>query len=98
MPFMYCDPPTTITHIRPAVDDTHAGSGSVTLKSGASFQITTPKGQDGDFVVKLSPSDKIQMCYAPHQKWADAGANARMAIVGNLNNALYIYTLSYPSK
>lgn len=63
MPFMYSDPPTTITHIRPAVDQSHAGSGQVALKSGATFQITTPDagGPDADFVVKYS--------YAmPHRK------------------------------
>jgi hypothetical protein len=97
---MYCDPPTTITHIRPAVNESHAGAGLVTLKNGASFQITTTTagGPDSDFVVKLRPTDRIQMCYAPPQKWADASANARMAIVGDLDNSMYMYTLVYPGR
>lgn len=78
MPFMYCDPPTTIAHIRAAADETHAGSGSVTLKNGASFEITTPtsKGPDGE----------------------DAGPTARMAIVGDVNNSLYMYILADPGE
>jgi hypothetical protein len=100
MPFMYCDPPTTIADIRPAVDKSHAGSGTVTLASGASFEITVPKPSNNqtEFLNKLKQTDQIQICYAPPQKWADAGPTARMAIVGDLTTNAYIYVLAYPAK
>jgi predicted secreted protein len=98
VPFMYCDPPATIAQIRPAVDQTHAGSGRVTLSGGATFEITTPHpaNDQSEFVVKLRQSDHIQMCYAPSQRWADAGPTARMAIVGDVESKAYIYVLAYP--
>ncbi|MGC2634643.1 MAG: hypothetical protein WA215_10575 [Candidatus Cybelea sp.] len=98
MPFMYCDPPATVTQIRPAVDQTHAGSGRVTLAGGATFEITTshPANDQTEFLVKLRKSDHIQMCYAPSQRWADAGPTARMAIVGDVESKAYIYVLAYP--
>jgi hypothetical protein len=98
MPFMYCDPPTTIARIRPAVDQTHAGSGRVTLTGGATFEITTaqPANDQTEFLVKLRKSDHIQICYAPSQRWADAGPAARMAIVGDVASKAYIYVLAYP--
>jgi hypothetical protein len=97
---MYCDPPATIAHIRSAVDQTHAGSGTVALSSGATFEITTPKpaNDQTEFLVKLKKSDHIQLCYAPSQGWADAGPTARMAIVGDLESKAYIYVLAYPGK
>jgi hypothetical protein len=100
MPFMYCDAPTTVASIRPATSQGHAGHGMVTLKDGASFEITTPDagGPDSDFVVKLRKTDHIQMCYAPAQQWADAGPGARMAIVGDMDNRAYMYALAYPAK
>lgn len=102
MPFMYCDAPSTIAQIRPAADETHAGAGRVTLASGATFEITVAHpanpSPESDFVVKLRKTDKIQLCYAPPQKWADAGPTARMAIVGDLNNGAYFYGLAYPAK
>lgn len=101
MPFMYCDPPAAIVSIRSAVDDTHAGSGSVKLASGASFEISVARpaapSSESAFVVKLRKTDRIQLCYAPPQRWADAGANARMAIVGDLENGDYFFGLAYPS-
>jgi hypothetical protein len=36
------------------------------------------------------------MCYAPSQRWADAGPTARMAIVGDVESKAYIYVLAYP--
>lgn len=98
MPFMYCDPPAAISHIRPATDQSHAGSGNVTLASGATFEVTTPypMSPDTDFIVKLRKSDHIQVCYAPAQRWADAGPTARMAIVGDLESGAYMYVLAYP--
>jgi hypothetical protein len=98
MPFMYCDPPATIAHIRPAADQTHAGSGTVTLASGASFEVTTPHpaNDQTEFLTKLKKTDRIQVCYAPPQRWADAGPTARMAIVGDLESKAYIYVLAYP--
>jgi hypothetical protein len=98
MPFMYCDPPASIAHIRPAVDQTHVGSGNVTLSSGATFAITAshPANDQTEFLVKLKKSDRIQICYAPPQRWADAGPTARMAIVGDLESKAYIYVLAYP--
>jgi hypothetical protein len=70
----------------------------VTLKSGASFEISMPEpnSPEGDFVIKLRKTDRIQLCYAPAQQWADAGPNARMAIIGDLDNKDYMYALSYP--
>jgi hypothetical protein len=95
---MYCDPPATIAQIRPAVDQTHAGSGRVTLTGGATFEITTshPTNDQTEFLVKLRKSDHIQICYAPSQRWADAGPTARMAIVGDVESKAYIYVLAYP--
>lgn len=95
---MYCDPPAAIAHIRRAVDQTHVGSGSVTLVGGASFEITTPHpaNDQTEFLVKLKKTDRIQICYAPPQRWADAGPTARMAIVGDLESKAYIYVLAYP--
>ncbi|HEY6486787.1 MAG TPA: hypothetical protein VIX83_10425 [Candidatus Cybelea sp.] len=100
MAFMYCDPPAVVSRIQPAVDQTHAGSGTVTLASGATFQITTPKpaNDQTEFLNKLKKTDHIQMCYAPPQHWADAGPTARMAIVGDLESKAYIYVLAYPTK
>jgi hypothetical protein len=98
MPFMYCDPPATVAHIRPAVDQSKVGSGAVTLSSGASFQITTihPRNDQTEFLEKLRKSDRIQVCYAPSQIWADAPPTARMAIVGDLESRAYIYVLAFP--
>lgn len=98
MPFMYCDPPASIIHIRPATNQSHAGSGIVKLSSGTTFEITTPypESPDSDFLIKLRKSDHIQICYAPPQKWADAGPDARMAIVGDVESGAYMYVLSYP--
>ena len=98
MPFMYCDPPATVAHIRPAADQTHAGSGTVILAGGASFEITTPHpaNDQTEFLTKLKKTDRIQVCYAPSQRWADAGPTARMAIVGDLESKAYIYVLAYP--
>ena len=98
MPFMYCDPPATIAHIHQAADQTHAGSGTVTLAGGASFEITTahPANDQTEFLVKLKKTDRIQLCYAPSQRWADAGPTARMAIAGDLESKAYIYVLAYP--
>lgn len=97
---MYCDAPATIAHIRAAADQTHAGSGNVTLASGASFEITTPHpaNDQTEFLTKLKKSDRIQLCYAPPQRWADAGPTARMAIAGDLESKAYIYVLAYPAK
>ena len=100
MPFMYCDPPTKIVSIQLATDASHAGSGHVKLASGATFQITIPigEGPDSMFAAHLRKTDRIQLCYAPSQRWADAGPRARMAIVGNLANADYTYALAYPGE
>ena len=72
----------------------------MTLVGGARFEITAPYGSppnpDSDFVVKLRKSDHIQLCYAPAQKWADAGPGARMAIVGDVESGAYMYALAYP--
>jgi hypothetical protein len=99
MPFMYCDVPARVTHIRPATGEGHANHGLVTLASGASFEINqssipTP---EGDFVIKLRVGDRLQMCYAPKQRWADAGDDARMAIIGDVENGAYMYDLAYPA-
>ena len=98
MPFMYCDPPAAISHIRPATGDYHAASGLVTLASGTAFEIgpVEPRNNETDFVALLRSGDRVQMCYAPTQVWADAPPTARMAIAGNLRNGKYIYVLSYP--
>lgn len=95
---MYCDPLATIAHVRAAVDQSHAGSGSLTLSSGASFQITTvhPENDQTEFIQKLKKSDHIQICYAPPQRWADAPPTARMAIAGDLESKAYIYVLAFP--
>jgi hypothetical protein len=98
MPFMYCDPPARVAHIRPATDQSHAGSGMVTLANGAWFEISVPgQSPQGDFVVKLRKGDRIQMCYGPAQTWADEPANARMAIVGDLENQAYFYGTAMPA-
>jgi len=96
MPFMYCDPPAAIVQIRPAVDQSHVGAGMIKLKSGATFQISTPDSNDGDFLKHLKKTDHIQLCYAPSQRWADAGPTARMAIAGDVESKAYTYTLAYP--
>jgi hypothetical protein len=95
---MYCDPPAIVAQIRPAVDQTHAGGGRVTLAGGATFEITTPHpaNDQTEFVLKLRKTDHIQVCYAPSQRWADAGPTARMAIVGDVESKAYIYVLAYP--
>jgi hypothetical protein len=97
---MYCDAPATIAHIRPAADQTHAGSGIVTLAGGASFEITTPHpaNDQTEFLTKLKKTDHIQVCYAPSQRWADAGPTARMAIAGDVESKAYIYVLAYPKR
>lgn len=102
MPFMYCDPPARITFVKPATSDTHMGSGYVKLSSGATFSIITPFAAaykpEALFVMKLRKTDRIQLCYAPPQTWADAGPTARMAIVGDVESGAYTYTRSYPGK
>jgi len=100
VPFMYCDPPTTIAHIQPATDETHVGHGTVKLTSGAQFQIGVPYSATGpdEFLITLRKTDHIQLCYAPTQKWADAGATARMAIVGDVESGKYTYTIAYPKS
>ncbi len=96
LPFMYCDAPSSVVSIRKAVDATHAGAGHVTLASGASFEVSKP---DGDaFVVRLRKGDRVAMCYAPSQRFADAGPAARMAIAGDVRTSDYLYTLAYPAK
>ncbi len=97
---MYCDPPATIAHIRPAADQTHAGSGTIVLTGGASFEITTPHpaNDQTEFLTKLKKTDHIQVCYAPPQRWADAGPTARMAIAGDVESNAYIYVLAYPRR
>jgi len=100
MPFMYCDPPAHVVHIRPATGQSHADHGLVTLANGASFEITqssypTP---DDDFVVKLRKGDRIEMCYGPSQTWADEPSRVRMAIIGDLENAAYFYGPATPMR
>ena len=86
--------------IQPAAGEGHADHGMVTLASGASFEINkySYETPEGDFVVKLRKGDRVQMCYAPSQTWADAGPNARMAIIGDLENRAYMYGLAYPAQ
>ena len=97
MPFMYCDPPTTIAHIRPATGQSHAQSGRVTLGSGATFEIGKPNGGPDDaFLQKLRKTDHIQICYAPPQVWADEGPGARMAIIGDVETHAYLYGVATP--
>ena len=96
LPFMYCDAPSAVVSIRKAVDESHAGAGQVKLASGASFEVTKP--DDDSFVVRLRKSDSVAICYAPPQRFADAGPTARMAIAGNVRTSDYLYTLAYPAK
>jgi len=95
MPFMYCNAPSAVATIRKPVVATHAGAGHVTLADGASFEITT---DDKSFIVQLRKSDRVQLCYAPAQRFADAGPGARMAIAGNVRTGAYAYELAYPAK
>ena len=69
MPFMYCDPPSPIAHIRPATGPAHYQHGLITLKSGATVEISVAK--DDTFLTKLRPAHHLQICYAPPQQWAD---------------------------
>ena len=84
---MYCDAPAAVAAIRKPVDTTHAGAGSVKLANGTSLEITKP-----------DDNDRVQICYAPPQHFADAGPAARMAIAGIVRTGDYIFTLAYPMK
>ncbi len=102
MPFMYCDPPAPIAHVRPATGPAHAQSGLITLASGATFEISTPHGgaspQGDPFLVKMRKHDRIQICYAPPQTWADEGPDARMAIIGDVESRAYMYGVATPGQ
>lgn len=94
MPFMYCDPPSPIAHIRPATGPAHYQSGRITLKSGATVEISQAKGDP--FLTKLRPTHHLQICYAPPQQWADEPADARMAIVGDVETGEFLYGVAVP--
>ena len=101
-PFMFCAAPSRVASMRKPVDATHAGAGSVTLASGASFEIEKgapgqPPSEDDTFFARLRASDRVQMCYAPPQRFADAGPSARMAIAGVVRTGDAIYVLAYPA-
>jgi hypothetical protein len=93
---MYCDAPAAVAAIRKPVDTTHAGAGSVKLANGTSLEITKP--DDNEFALRLRRTDRVQICYAPPQHFADAGPAARMAIAGIVRTGDYIFTLAYPMK
>jgi hypothetical protein len=95
MPFMYCDPPSPIAHVRPATGPAHYQHGLITLKSGATVEISVAKGDT--FLTKLQPAHHLQICYAPPQKWADEPPEARMAIVGDVETGEYFYGVAVPA-
>ena len=73
------------------------------LADGASFEITKAEAgagpSDGDrFVATLRKTDAVQVCYAPPQRFADAGPAARMAIAGIVRTGDYVIALAYPAK
>ena len=94
MPFMYCDPPSAIAHIRPATGRAHYRHGRITLESGASVEISVANGDP--FLTALRPAHHLQICYAPPQKWADEPPAARMAIVGDVETREYFYGVAVP--
>jgi hypothetical protein len=96
MPFMYCDPPSPIAHIRPATGPAHYQHGLITLRSGATVEISVADGEP--FLTKLRPVHRLQICYAPSQMWADEPPDARRAIVGDLETKEYIYTVAVPGS
>ena len=93
--FMSCDAPSAVVSIRKPADATHAGAGHVALADGASFEVTT---SDASFVQRLRTTDRVELCYAPVQRFADAGPTARMAIAGNVRTSDYVFELAYPAS
>lgn len=99
MPFMYCDSPAAIAHVRPATGPAHYQHGQITLASGATIEISTATTQSGGtdpFLAKLRPAHHLQICYAPPQRWADEPPAARMALVGDVETGEYMYGVAIP--
>jgi hypothetical protein len=90
---MYCDAPTTISHVIYANEAAHAQAGYVTLLNGAGFEITVPHlpydSEYSDFADHLRKTDRIQMCFGIAH--VGLGNTEKRALIADLDSGFEMY-------
>jgi len=79
---MLCTPPAIVVKVQPATGPAHAQHGYLTLANGTAIELNGdgPISPQGEFLQKLRPSDKIEVCFVERA----AMNRGRLAIVENV--------------